>query len=327
MPAEQPMPAPHRDQQDPRGAEAEGVIFEIQRWSVDDGPGIRTVVFIKGCPLRCLWCCNPESWRPLPQLALLAERCRGCGQCRAACPQGIAGPAGSPEFAGLPGCTACGRCVSACPSGAREIMGRRMTAGQVLKIIERDRVFYRQSGGGITFSGGEALAQAGFLRELVHRCQAIGLSMALETSGYFPWDGNQDILQAMDLVFLDIKHIDPTAHRRLTGVDNRIILENAIRLARARIPLAIRIPLVPTINDDAENIRATAAFVAEQLDGALGVELLPYHTLGQGKFKTLGLHYSLSSLEPPGKATIAAARQILQEFGIPILHLSGAEAT
>lgn len=195
-----------------------------------------------------------------------------------------------------------------------------MSVGDVLSVVERDRVFYRQSGGGVTFSGGEALAQAGFLREIVEKCWASGLPMALETCGHFSWARSKDILAKMELIFLDIKHMDPVAHKRVTGVDNQIILQNAIRITRERMPLAIRVPLIPTINDDVENITATAAFVSENLGGVLGVEVLPYHTLGKGKYKPIGLEYQLDHLAPPNAADVARVRRIFLDFGIEILH-------
>ena len=307
------------DRERQHNSKPEGVIFEIQRWSGNDGPGIRTVVFFKGCPLRCAWCCNPESWRPLPQVAVIADRCQECGLCREVCPQSIAMPGTVPDRAS--GCTACGRCVEACPSGARELMGRQMSLEEVLAVIERDRVFYRQSGGGVTFSGGEALAQAGFLGQLVERCWANGISMALETSGHFSWARREELLRKMDLIFLDLKHMDPLIHRRMTGVNNHIILQNAMRIVRAGLPLVIRIPLIPTVNDDEGNLRATAAFVSRHLGGVLGVEVLPYHTLGRGKFEALGLNYKLDHVAPPAAADVARAREILAEHGLEVLYL------
>jgi pyruvate formate lyase activating enzyme len=299
--------------------EPEGVIFEIQRWSSKDGPGIRTVVFFKGCPLRCIWCCNPESWSPVPQIAFFEERCQDCGQCLEACPRSIARSGQGQDRQGASYCTACGQCVAACPFGARELMGKRMSVEDVLSVIERDRVFYRQSGGGVTFSGGEALAQPAFLRELVGECWAAGLPMALESCGHFQFSTVKDILARMDLVFLDIKHMDPAIHRRVTGVDNRLILQNAIRIAREEIPLVIRIPLIPTINDSAENLSATAAFVSEELAGVLGVEVLPYHTLGMGKYQTIGLKYQLNHLAPPSATDVARAGEIFLDSGVKLL--------
>jgi pyruvate formate lyase activating enzyme len=198
-------------------------------------------------------------------------------------------------------------------------MGTRMSVGDVLSVVERDRVFYRQSGGGVTFSGGEALAQPRFLKALVESCWARGLSMALETCGHFSWVRCSGILARMDLVFLDIKHMDPTIHRQVTGVDNRLILQNAIRIAREKIPLVIRVPLVPTINDDVASITAIAAFVSENLEGVLGVEVLPYHVLGRGKYRPIGLEYQLDDLTPPEAEHVAGAREIFADSGVEIL--------
>lgn len=302
-----------------RKQEPEAVITEVQRWAGNDGPGIRTLIFFKGCPLRCAWCCNPECWSPVAQLAYFEDRCQGCGLCREVCPQSRGTPDGGGGFGPPPRCTACGRCVAVCPSGARELMGKKMTVDDVLSIIERDRVFYRQSGGGVTFSGGEALAQPEFLGSLAERCWAGGISLALETCGHFSWAESREILARMDLIFLDLKHMKPQVHREVTGVDNETIQQNAIRIAQEGMPLVIRVPLIPTINDDADNIRATAAFVAENLDGVLGVEVLPYHALGKGKYRALGLEYQLDHLVPPTAEDIASARDIFRSFGIEVL--------
>jgi len=203
-------------------------------------------------------------------------------------------------------------------------MGKRLSVGDVLSAVERDRVFYRQSGGGVTFSGGEALAQPRFLAALVEGCQAGGLPMALETCGTFSWARCKGILARMDLIFFDIKHADPTIHRRLTGVDNRIILQNAVRIAREKLPLVIRVPLIPTINDDDASIKAIAAFVSERLGGALGVEVLPYHTLGKGKYGAIGLDYPLAQVVPPEPESVARARRIFQDMGVTNLYSGSA---
>lgn len=192
---------------------------------------------------------------------------------------------------------------------------------EVLAVVERDRVFYRQSGGGVTFSGGEALFQAAFLRELVEGCWAAGLSMVLETCGYWSWAAVRDILSRMDQVFFDIKHMNPAIHRQMTGVDNELVLENATRIAREGIPLVIRMPLIPTINDSVENLAATAAFVSEKLGGAASVEVLPYHTLGKGKYPAIGLEYSLDHLAPPSPTDVARAKEVLMGSGIEVTIL------
>ncbi|HSJ54748.1 MAG TPA: glycyl-radical enzyme activating protein [Anaerolineae bacterium] len=306
------MPAVDEDR-----AQREGTIFDVERWSGNDGPGIRTVVFAKGCPLRCVWCCNPESWSPAPQMAFFQERCQDCGQCRAVCQQPTVG------HALPPGCTACGRCVAVCPAGARELLGKRVAAADLLPTLQRDRVFYRQSGGGVTFSGGEPLAQPCFLAQVVGRCAAAGLSMALETCGHFSWVAGSEILACMDLIFLDLKHMDPAIHRQLTGASNEVILENAVRMSRAGLPLVVRFPLVPTLNDDDANVAATAAFVARHV-AVLGVEVLPYHTLGKAKYQALGLEYRAAHLVPPGAAELARAREIFQEHGLQVLYFGSA---
>jgi pyruvate formate lyase activating enzyme len=210
--------------------------------------------------------------------------------------------------------------VDACLFGAREVMGRRMSVQDILAVIERDRVFYRQSGGGVTFSGGEALSQAGFLSVLVEACWSSGLPMVLETCGHFSWGKCKDILARMELVFFDLKHMDSTVHKQVTGVGNQRILQNAVRIVREKIPLVIRVPLIPTINDDDANVRATAAFISEHLDGVLGVEVLPYHMLGKGKFKSLGFKYLLEHLAPPTTEDIDRAKEIFRHHDLEILH-------
>lgn len=228
----------------------EGLICEIQRWSTDDGPGIRSTLFFHGCPLRCAWCCNPETW-----------------------------------------------------AGA----GTRMTAEAILEAVERDRVFYRRSGGGVTFSGGEATGQPELLGLLARRMHDGGIHLTLETCGHFPWERNEAALDLMDLVYFDLKHMDSAAHARLTGQPNALILGNAVRCAERGIPMILRLPLIPGCNDDPANLAATGAFAA-RLGAA--VELMPYHTLGLGKYRELGLPYPLDAREPSAE-DLARARSAL----------------
>ena len=195
-------------------------------------------------------------------------------------------------------------------------MGKRMTVEQVMHIVERDAVFYRRSGGGVTFSGGEPLAQPRFLMRLLEECRSSGIRTALETCGYFAWPSAMDFLRGVDLVFLDIKHMDSAVHREITGVSNQLILQNAVNAARANIPLVIRVPVVPALNDSVENIKATAEFVARNLDGCVGMELLPYHRLGKSKYAALGMEYTLDRIEPPSAETLALLRTIIAEAGV-----------
>lgn len=336
-----------------------GRIFDIERYATHDGPGIRTTLFLKGCPLRCLWCHNPEAESPRPELMYDEERCIGCLACFSICEQGalwLADRAGRrippeemsffrdyPEQIGsrcyLPErCQRCGQCAEACFAGALEMVGRELNVEEAYAELECDRPFYEQSGGGITVSGGEPLAQHLFVRELLALCKAGGLHTALDTTACTRWNILEPVLQYTDLVLLDLKVMDPARHRQYTGVDNALILENAQAMAafmverttRAFCDLPwehtgvwIRVPVIPSLNDDEENLRATAAFVREELEGAVRrVELLGYHHLGIAKLRRLRRETQLPGIEPPSKARLAELaglfREELQGTGIRV---------
>lgn len=295
-----------------------GNLFDIQRWSLHDGDGIRTVIFLKGCPLRCLWCCNPESQVDAPQINIFSERCSSCGACMEACPEKNALSAMKGGFIDRNSCTGCGACARVCAKGARNILGMSMSADEIMKEILKDGIFYRRSGGGVTFSGGEPFLQSSILREVISRCHAIGLSTAVETSGFFSWRDNMDIIQKLDMVLMDIKHMDSPTHQKITGVSNHRILSNARSISNENIPMIIRVPVVPGINDSLENINAIVQFV-RTLKSLRYMELLPYHTLGKGKYSTLGMQYALEGVMPPEEEHLEKLKQIIRDNDIVVL--------
>jgi pyruvate formate lyase activating enzyme len=274
-----------------------GAIFDIKRYAINDGPGIRTTVFFKGCPLDCWWCHNPESRTRQPQMMYRKNRCSSCGECVFACPNGVIHLDGI--IFNQPGsCQDCGECARVCVYGARELVGRTMTVEQVMAEIERDVVFYDQSGGGVTFSGGEPLIQRKFLMELLRCCKEHEIHTTLDTSGYAAWKMIAEAAQLTDLFLYDLKCIDDEKHKRYTGVSNRSILSNLQRLTEAGAAVIVRIPLIPGINDDEDNLIHTQQFLAG-LPGLVGVEVLPYHDIARAKYATLGLEYRLPGTITP----------------------------
>ena len=296
------------------------IILEIQRWSMTDGPGTRTVVFLKGCPLHCPWCANPESQSRHPQVGIFPSRCVQCQACARECPQDIAISAKQGAFAESRlspcRCTQCGACIEACHARARSWMGAEMSADEVFELIKKDMVFYRKSGGGVTFSGGEPLMHPGFVLEIISKCQRVGIHTAIETCGVFAWPSVKDVVSQADFLLFDLKHMDDHKHIALTGASNQGILENAVKIARLGIPMVIRIPVIPSLNDDQDNIVATAGFVRAKLPGVHGIELLPYHKLGLAKYQALGREYKLDHLEPPSDAHMQALGRLVTAQGV-----------
>jgi pyruvate formate lyase activating enzyme len=294
--------------------EGQGLIFDIQRYSIHDGPGIRTLVFLKGCPLRCLWCSNPEGQGKKPELAVRRSRCIGCGVCRDVCPSGAIHLQGSLIEINRKKCTLCGECSKVCPAEALSIIGRWMTVEQVFEEAERDRVFYETSRGGITVSGGEPFAQPGFTKEFLKACKARGMATAIETAGHAPWHSIEAVIRHTDLIFYDIKHLNSLRHRQLTGVSNRLILANVGKLAGLGLRIVVRYPVIPGFNDDPEEMDALFRFT-KTLAGVQRIELLPYHRLGDSKYKMLGRDYALGEAKPMTRQNLESLAQKADKKG------------
>ena len=337
-----------------------GYIMQIQPFSVNDGDGIRTTIFMAGCPLRCKWCANPEGFSAAPLVGWHRRKCIGCGACAKICPQGIGidmsarvqsggkmiaeNETGSVGKTGHEICIACGRCADVCPAEARTRMVTLMDADDVLRQIQKHRLFYSYSGGGITFSGGEATSQPEFLDYLTREIYDMGYSMDIETCGMFDWDRVAPILERMDLIFMDLKMMDPEKHREYTGVSNEVILQNIANLsllgsksgidtersdrASARNALVssvdeegqgpqivIRIPVIGGVNDDEENIRSSAAYVHRHLPNAR-IEVLPYHSLGAVKYEALGIPYDHPEFTRPSAEELEHLRELIRAEGV-----------
>ena len=295
----------------------QGLIFDIQRYSVHDGPGIRTLVFLKGCPLSCLWCSNPESQKTSPELAFRQTFCIGCGVCVDVCPRQAIRLQDTSIEVDRSKCDLCGECVKVCSPEALSIIGKQMTVEQVLAEVERDLIFYEVSQGGITVSGGEPLAQAHFVEALLKAGKARGMTTAIETTGYAPWPSVERIIRYTDLVLYDIKHIDPVVHRRLTGISNKLILENVRKLANLGVSLTVRCPVVPGFNDKSRDMDRLFHFVAN-LPGVKQIDLLPYHRLGGPKYTMLGCDYALKEVKPPTRQDLERLTQVANRQGLEV---------
>lgn len=292
------------------GTDIRGRIFNVQRYSLHDGPGIRTTVFLKGCPARCLWCHNPESQSFAPEILVVETRCASCRTCATVCAQGALPPGSSL-------CTACGTCVEACPTGARQLAGRETTVDALVEEVLRDRVFYEESGGGVTFSGGEPLAQPEFLGALLEACRAAGLRTAVDTCGFSSRERLLALAPLVDLFLFDVKLVDDARHLSLTGLAAAPILDNLRALAAVHANLWIRVPIVPGHTDGESDLAATAALVAS-LPGVHRVSLLPYHRTGAPKARRLGREYALGALAPPPPGRLEALAAVFRERGLAV---------
>jgi pyruvate formate lyase activating enzyme len=301
-----------------------GVTFNVQRFSTEDGPGIRTTVFMKGCPLHCRWCHNPEGLSPHPQLVWYDVRCIGARRCLAACPAEALELTAAGMRIDRDRCSPCDLCVEACPSGALEIIGRRWTAADLLAQVAKDMAFYETSGGGVTVSGGEPAMQPDFLEAFFALCREAGVATALDTCGYADWSVYERLLPHLDLVLYDLKTANRERHREATGVYPDRIFANAAAVAERGVPIWVRTPIVPGYTDDEENIRALAAFIGERLPTVQRWDLLAYSNLGRPKYHRLDLPCPLEETEVPSRHRMELLRAVAAGSGVPLVAWSGA---
>lgn len=294
-----------------------GFVFDIKRFSIHDGPGIRSTVFLKGCPLSCHWCHNPESQQSAPELILRPERCISCGTCIKACLNGAITQKDDTYLTNRSLCKVCGVCVDVCYADAREIVGKELAADKVLEEVLKDILFYKQSGGGVTFSGGEPLHQPEFLENLLQVSKKKGLHTTLDTCGYAPWDVILRMMPYLDLILYDIKILDDCLHKKYAGVSNKQILENLSSLVDYGTELVIRYPVLPGINDSDKQIRELGEYLKE-LNGISRVDLLPYHELSAGKYRRLDRQFKHDNWRTPSLLKMKRIQDQLAEFELEV---------
>jgi len=296
--------------------ETTGCILELKEASTDDGPGLRTVVFFKGCPLNCKWCHSPESRSYLPELALYRNKCVLCGKCQHVCPQKVH-RVGTDHAINRDQCLVCGLCVNNCCHDALEILGNETSAADLMSIICRHRVFFENSGGGVTFSGGEATSQYTFLLALLYACKLEKIHTALDTCGYVSWSRLSILIKYADLLLYDLKHMDEGHHKRLTGVSNKRILNNLCKLKAHNIDVIVRIPLIPKINDNLAHMHMVGQFLSQKA-GQQRVELLPYNELAAVKYDWLDIDYAMDEKTTQTRETLDQIKSVLASYKLDV---------
>ena len=294
------------------------MIYVIERFALHDGPGIRTMVFMKGCPLRCLWCSSPHTQNTDREISHVDQTCTRCGTCAETCPVNAVtiSPDGGIAIDRTT-CNLCCACIETCPTGSLEILGKEVTPTELLHEVEKDSAFYRRSNGGVTVGGGEPTTQHAFVNEFLSLCKKQYIHTVIETCGYSPWEYLEKLLVNLDLVYMDIKHMDEDEHRHLTGVSNKLILDNARKTAEIR-PLTIRVPIVPGYTDSEENILSTSRFAAALGPNFQHIELLSYHRLGIEMYRRLGRQYPLATVLEPDSDHLEHLKRIAESCGVKV---------
>lgn len=293
----------------------DGIVFNIQRFSIHDGPGIRTTVFLKGCNLSCFWCHNPESRSLKPEIQFFPEKCILCGKCVEVCPNGAQQIIDGKRYFDRSLCDQCGKCVETCYAKALTLAGEDKTFAEIMDEIRRDELYYKNSGGGVTFSGGEPLLQSEFLKELLIGCKQAGYHTAVDTAGNVRWQNFLTVLPYTDLFLFDVKVLAEEKHRKVTGTGNTQIHQNLIQLGASGAKIHVRIPVIPGVNDEMGEIQAIAQFL-QPIQGIELVELLPFHHLGSGKYRSLGLEYPTQGYKTPPAEQMEGFVNCLKEFGL-----------
>ena len=292
------------------------LIFDIKRYSINDGPGIRATIFFKGCPLNCQWCHNPESISPKVQKLFTAAKCIGCGECCRVCP--VSACSLTPDGVATDGdlCTLCGKCAEVCPTLATEMSGRYYSVEELLEVVKKERPFFDQSGGGVTFSGGEPLLYPEFLIEVLEACGRQDVHRAVDTSGFVKKETLLKVAQHTDLFLYDLKMLDAEKHKRYTGVDNRLILDNLAALAEYGAEVQVRIPLIGGVNDDDDSVTAMATYIADLPGEKRAVSILPFHDVARGKDEKLGQERDLAALSEPGVDALQRVIDVFAGYGL-----------
>lgn len=299
-------------------------ITNIQKFSIHDGDGIRTSVFFKGCPLRCEWCHNPETQRYDREMQFDSGKCTGCGSCVKACPsQALVMQEGKPVL-DKEICTLCGRCESFCPAGLREVIGREYSVKELIKELMKDQMFYEESGGGVTFSGGEVMTMdVEYLLEAARELKRQDVTLTVDTCGYVPYEKFQALIPYVDTFLYDVKVMDSELHQKYIGADNRLILENLVRLSEDGARIYIRIPIIREVNGNEENMRETIRFLKEHDIHPAGIHLLPYHDTGSGKYPKLDMVYKGTDLHAPDKEEMESFVRLFQDAGFVNARIGG----